>query len=206
MVFRTFPRVKKVRSPPRVRTRGCTGTGAHGRRRLMARGLWRTTTMARRASSRRTIGSSTPAGAPGAYAVITWRGDAKTGGAARSRTANKSSTRLPFEEHKVDVPAVQITVELVMDIAEQMVDVPMPQTREFVAVVQITPQGRMQEDFVEVTQFIPHECIVHAVDVFFASDAGTNSGSRKTFRQSGFSSIAEQIVVCQYQRSLKSWR
>ena len=84
----------------------------------------------------------------------------QTGGAARSRTANKSSTRLPFVQQNVDVPVPQITVELTKEIAEQLVDVPMSQTWEFVAVVQIVPQGEMQEQFVEVTQFFPHERIV----------------------------------------------
>ena len=36
-VFRTFPRWKKVRVPPRVRVRECLRTRAHGRRRLMRR-------------------------------------------------------------------------------------------------------------------------------------------------------------------------
>ena len=36
-VFRTFPRGKKVRVPPRVRVRECLRTQAHGRRRLMWR-------------------------------------------------------------------------------------------------------------------------------------------------------------------------
>ena len=35
--FRTFPRGKKVRVPPRVRVRECLRTRAHGRRRLMRR-------------------------------------------------------------------------------------------------------------------------------------------------------------------------
>ena len=34
-VFRTYPRVKKVRVPPRVRVRSCPGRSAHGLRRLM---------------------------------------------------------------------------------------------------------------------------------------------------------------------------
>ena len=36
-VFRTFPRGKKVRVPPRVRVRECLRTRAHGRRRLIRR-------------------------------------------------------------------------------------------------------------------------------------------------------------------------
>ena len=71
------------------------------------------------------LGSSTPAGA---CAAITWRVAAKKGGAAPSRTANKSSTLLLFVEH---APVPQITVELTKEIAEQLVDVPMPQTFDF---------------------------------------------------------------------------
>ena len=43
-------------------------------------------------------------GAPGASAALSWRDAAKTGGTARSRTANKSSTGLLFVEQNVDVP------------------------------------------------------------------------------------------------------
>ena len=65
--------------------------------------------------------------APGPSAAISWRDVAKTGGAARSRTANKSSTRLLFVEQNVHAPVPQITVEVTKEIAEQLVDVPRPQ-------------------------------------------------------------------------------
>ena len=71
--------------------------------------------------------SSTPASAPGASGAISWRDATWTVGAARSRTANKSSTRLFFIEQNVVAPVPQITVELIKEIAEQLVDVPMPQ-------------------------------------------------------------------------------
>ena len=59
-------------------------------------------------------------------AALTFRAAAKTGGAARSRTANTSSTRLPFVQQNVDAPVPQTTVELMKEIAEQL-DAPMSQ-------------------------------------------------------------------------------
>ena len=44
--FWTFPWVKKIRSPPRVRVRGCPPVAAHGLGRLMTRVLWLMTTNA----------------------------------------------------------------------------------------------------------------------------------------------------------------
>ena len=113
-----------------------------------------------RRSTSPSTGSSTPASAPGACAAVEWRGAAKKGGAARSRTANKSSTLLLFVEQNVDAPVPQITVELTKETAEQLVDVPMPQTWESRGSCADRTTGGMQEEFVEVTQFIPHECIV----------------------------------------------
>ena len=64
--------------------------------------------------------------APLVSAALTFRAAAKTGGAARSRTANTSSTRLPFVQQNVDAPVPQTTVELMKEIAEQL-DAPLSQ-------------------------------------------------------------------------------
>ena len=57
-------------------------------------------------------GSNALAGVPDASAVTTWQAAVLAGGAARSRMASKSFTRLPFLERIEDVPVLQITDEL----------------------------------------------------------------------------------------------
>ena len=57
-------------------------------------------------------GSNSLAGVPDASAVTTWKAAVQAGGAARSRMASKSFTRLPFVEQIVDMPVLQITDEL----------------------------------------------------------------------------------------------
>ena len=56
----------------------------------------------------------------------------------------------------------------------------------------------MQEGIVEVTQFIPHECIA---DVFPVPQFRNNFWEAKCLPQERVSSIAEQVVVCFRHRS-----
>ena len=135
-VFRTFPGVKNVRGPAAsaeitwqviFHLPESSRAPAHGLRRLMARALCRSTMMARRTSSKTatrrirkswrcstgpSTGSNSLAGVSDASAVTTWQAPVQAGGAARSRIASKSFTRLPFLERIVDVPVLQITDEL----------------------------------------------------------------------------------------------
>ena len=129
--FRTFPGVEKVRDPPasvEITRQVMSHAPAHGVRRLVAKALCRLTMMARRTSSRTvtrgmrkkswrcstspSTGSNSLAGVPDASAVTSWQAAVQAGGAARSRMASKSFTRLPFLEQIVDVPVLQITDEL----------------------------------------------------------------------------------------------
>ena len=64
---------------------------------------------------------------PDASVGTTWLGAVNEHGAARSRTANKSSIFALFFEQIVDAPASQITVELMKEIVQQIVAAPMPQ-------------------------------------------------------------------------------
>ena len=61
-------------------------------------------------------GSNSLAGVPDACAVTAWQAAVQAGGAARSRMASKSFTRLRILEHFVDVPVPQITDELLNEV------------------------------------------------------------------------------------------
>ena len=133
--------------------------------------------------------------APSACAAIAWRVAAKKRGAARSRTANKSSTLLLVVEQNVDAPVPQITVELTKEISQQLVDVPMSQTWEFRGSCADHATGLMQEVFVEVPSSFRKSALLHAVDVTSASVTGTNSPAERADR----GMPVPQIMV-------KSWR